>query len=123
MTGTSAVDTTIIRQAFITAFLQRALSHAYFNCRPDCHLTARSGNRQGIARRLGEVGCNVLIISRSLEAAERVAKEIGSAGGSASAAAIDVADADQASSIAEIATQRYGAIDILCANAQAAMQL
>ena len=26
MTGTSAVDTTIIRQAFITAFLQRALS-------------------------------------------------------------------------------------------------
>ena len=78
---------------------------------------ASRGIGKGIARRLGEVGCNVLIISRSQDAAESVANEIKTAGGKASAAAINVADPGQASRIAEIAIDRYGAIDILCANA------
>ena len=78
---------------------------------------ASRGIGKGIARRFGEVGCNVLIISRSLEAAEGVANEINAAGGRASAATIDVADPNQAAHMAEIAIERYGTIDILCANA------
>jgi 3-oxoacyl-[acyl-carrier protein] reductase len=78
---------------------------------------ASRGIGKGIARRLGEVGCNVLIISRSLDAAERVASEIKAGGGIASAAAIDVADPARAPRMAEIALDRYGTIDILCANA------
>jgi len=46
-----------------------------------------------------------------------VANEIKTAGGKASAAAINVADPGQASRMAEIAIDRYGTIDILCANA------
>jgi 3-oxoacyl-[acyl-carrier protein] reductase len=52
-----------------------------------------------------------------LDAAERVASEIKAGGGIASAAAIDVADPAQAPRMAEIALDRYGTIDILCANA------
>jgi len=78
---------------------------------------ASRGIGKGIARRFGEVGCNVLIISRSLEAAEGVANEINAAGGRASAATIDVADPNQAAHMAEIAIERYGTIDTLCANA------
>jgi 3-oxoacyl-[acyl-carrier protein] reductase len=52
-----------------------------------------------------------------LDAAERVASEVRAGGGTASAAAIDVADPAQAPRMAEIALDRYGTIDILCANA------
>jgi 3-oxoacyl-[acyl-carrier protein] reductase len=61
------------------------------------------GIGRGIALRLGEVGCNVLIISRSLEAAEGVANEIMATGGRASAATIDISDPSQAPLMAEIA--------------------
>ena len=72
---------------------------------------------RGIALRLGQVGCNVLLISRSGKALEDVAGEITAAGGSASAAAWDVSDPEQARRVAETAAERYGGIDILCANA------
>jgi 3-oxoacyl-[acyl-carrier protein] reductase len=78
---------------------------------------ASRGIGKGIARRLGEVGCDVLLVSRSLDAAEAVASEIKAAGGTASAAAIDVSDPNQAPRLAEIAIERYGSIDLLCANA------
>ena len=78
---------------------------------------ASRGIGKGIALRLGEAGCNVLIISRSLEAAEGVANEIMAIGGRASAATIDVSDPSQAPVMAEVAIGRYGTIDILCANA------
>jgi len=75
------------------------------------------GIGRGIALRLGSVGCNVLVVARSVDAAERVAKEIQAAGGSASAAVFDISDSQQARRMAETATERYGGIDILCANA------
>ena len=78
---------------------------------------ASRGIGRGIARRLGSVGCNVLVIARSLEAAESVAHEILDAGGAASAAALDVSDPEQAPRMAATAIERYGAVDILCANA------
>jgi 3-oxoacyl-[acyl-carrier protein] reductase len=78
---------------------------------------ASRGIGRGIAMRLGSVGCNVLVISRSSEGAERVVSEIKAAGGSASAAAIDVSDPDQSPRMAEVAIERYGTINILCANA------
>ncbi|WP_294536504.1 3-oxoacyl-ACP reductase FabG [uncultured Rhodoblastus sp.] len=78
---------------------------------------ASRGIGRGIAIRFGSVGCNVLVISRSIEGAERVVSEIKAAGGSASAAAIDVSDPDQSPRMAEVAIERYGAINILCANA------
>jgi len=71
---------------------------------------ASRGIGKGIARKLGKVRCNVLIISRSLEAAEGVANEIKAAGGTASAAAIDVADPNQAPKMAELAIERFGTI-------------
>ena len=76
---------------------------------------ASRGIGRGIALKLGSVGCNVLIISRSGEATERVVSEIAAAGGTASAAVIDVGDPDQALRMAEVAIERYGTIDILCA--------
>ena len=78
---------------------------------------ASRGIGRGIARRFGSVGCNVLVIARSLEAAESVAREILDAGGAASAAALDVSDPEQAPRMAATAIERYGAVDILCANA------
>ena len=78
---------------------------------------ASRGIGRGIAMRLGSVGCNVLVISRSSEGAERVVSEIKAAGGSASADAIDVSDPDQSPRMAEVAIERYGTINILCANA------
>ena len=78
---------------------------------------ASRGIGRGIARRLGSVGCNVLVTARSLEGAESVVQEILDAGGVASAAGIDVGDAEQTPRLAAIAVERYGAIDILCANA------
>ena len=77
---------------------------------------ASRGIGRGIAMRLGSVGCNVLAISRS-SAAERVVSEIKAAGVSASAVVIDVSDPDQSPRMAEVAIERYGTIDILCANA------
>jgi 3-oxoacyl-[acyl-carrier protein] reductase len=78
---------------------------------------ASRGIGRGIALKLGSVGCNVLVISRSGEAAERVVGEIEAAGGTASAAVIDVGAPDQALRMAEVAIERYGTVDILCANA------
>ena len=78
---------------------------------------ASRGIGRGIALKLGSVGCNVLVISRSGDAAERVVNEIEAAGGTASAAVIDVGDPDQALRMAEVAIERYGTMDILCANA------
>jgi 3-oxoacyl-[acyl-carrier protein] reductase len=75
------------------------------------------GIGRGIARRLGAVGCNVLVVARSQEAAENVAGEIRAAGGTASGVAVDVGNPEQAPWLAQAAIDRYGTIDILCANA------
>lgn len=75
---------------------------------------ASKGIGRGIAQRLGEAGLNVLVVSRTLADAEKVAAEIGP---NASAFAADVSTADGCAAMAEAAVSRYGGIDILCANA------
>jgi len=75
---------------------------------------ASKGIGRGIARRLGDAGLNVLVVSRTAADAEAVAAEIGS---NASAFAADVTNPDACAGMAEAAVQRYGGIDILCANA------
>jgi 3-oxoacyl-[acyl-carrier protein] reductase len=75
---------------------------------------ASKGIGRGIARRLGEAGLNVLVVSRTLADAGKVAAEIGAF---ASAFAADIAKPDDCAAMADAATERYGGIDILCANA------
>lgn len=75
---------------------------------------ASKGIGRGIAHRLGEAGLNVLVVSRTLADAGKVAAEIGA---SASAFAADIAKPDDCAAMADAATERYGGIDILCANA------
>jgi len=72
------------------------------------------GIGRGIAKCFGLAGLNVLVVSRHLEEAEKVAKEIGA---NASAFAADVSAADTCQAMAAAAMERYGSIDILCANA------
>ena len=75
------------------------------------------GIGRGIARRLGAVGCNVLVVARGLEGAQAVVAEIEQAGGRASAVAADVGSEEGARTMAEAAIERHGTIHILCANA------
>jgi 3-oxoacyl-[acyl-carrier protein] reductase len=78
---------------------------------------ASRGIGRSIALRFGAVGCNVLVVARSLEGAEAVAAEITSAGGTASAIAADVGVGADAQRMAAAAVERYGTIELLCANA------
>lgn len=75
---------------------------------------ASKGIGRGLALRFGEAGLNVLVVSRTLSEGERVAREIGP---SASAFAADVASPDGCAAMVAAALERYGSIDVLCANA------
>jgi 3-oxoacyl-[acyl-carrier protein] reductase len=75
---------------------------------------ASKGIGRGIAKRFGQAGLNVLVVARHLDDAEKVAKEIGA---KASAFAADVSQAESCQAMAAAAVDRYGSIDILCANA------
>ncbi|HET7852562.1 MAG TPA: 3-oxoacyl-ACP reductase FabG [Methyloceanibacter sp.] len=75
---------------------------------------ASKGIGRGIAKRFGLAGLNVLVVSRHLEEAKKVAGEIGA---NASAFAADVSQAEPCQAMAAAALDRYGNIDILCANA------
>lgn len=72
------------------------------------------GIGRGIARRFGQVGMNVLVVSRHLADAEKVAGEIGK---NASAFVADVSSPEDSDAMASAALERYGSIDILAANA------
>jgi len=72
------------------------------------------GIGRGIAKRFGLAGLNVLVVSRHLDEAEKVADEIGA---NASAFAADVSEAEPCQAMATATLERYGSIDILCANA------
>jgi 3-oxoacyl-[acyl-carrier protein] reductase len=78
---------------------------------------ASRGIGRAIALRFGAVGCNVLVVARAPSGAEMIATEIANAGGAATATAADVSVSGDAQRMAETAQQRYGGIDILCANA------
>lgn len=72
------------------------------------------GIGKGIARRFGAADLNVLVVSRALAEAEAAAAEIGP---NASGFAADVSDPEQCKAFAAAALERYGRIDVLCANA------
>jgi len=75
---------------------------------------ASKGIGRGIARRFGEAGLQVLVVSRNLGEAEQVAGEIGA---NASAFAADVTSPEACEAMAACALERHGRIDVLCANA------
>jgi len=75
---------------------------------------ASKGIGRGIAKRFGLAGLNVLVVSRHLDEAKKVAGEIGA---KASAFAADVSQSEPCKAMAAAALERYGSIDILCANA------
>jgi len=83
-----------------------------------CIVTGASkGIGRGIALRFGRAGCKVAVVSRNAAEAERVVAEITAAGGTAIAVAADVADEAATRAMAKTVLDRFGSIDILCANA------
>jgi len=78
---------------------------------------ASKGIGRGIAHRLGAVGCSVLVVARNTVESESAAREITEAGGRASAFSADVANESETKAMAAAAVDRYGSLDILCANA------
>src|SRR5688572_12766258 len=72
------------------------------------------GIGRGIAKRFGLAGLNVLVVSRNLAEAEKVATEIG---GHASGFQADVSDPAASDAMVAVALDRYGQVDVLCANA------
>lgn len=75
---------------------------------------ASRGIGRGIALRFGQAGINVLVVSRNQADADAVAAVIGP---HAVGFAADVATPEGCTAMAEAAVQKFGAIDILCANA------
>lgn len=75
---------------------------------------ATRGIGLGIAKRFAEAGIQVLVVSRVLEDAERVAALIGAG---ATGFAADVSEQAACQAMVEVALERYGQIDILAANA------
>ena len=78
---------------------------------------ASSGIGEGIARELGAAGARVLLGARRLERIEAIATEIGDAGGTARARALDVTDRAAMTAFAQAAVDTWGRIDVLVNNA------
>jgi 3-oxoacyl-[acyl-carrier protein] reductase len=78
---------------------------------------ASKGIGRGIAKRFAEVGCNVVAVARSHDAAKMVAEDIAVAGGRAVGVTADISTEAGVHAMAEAAMLHFGAIDILCANA------
>jgi NAD(P)-dependent dehydrogenase (short-subunit alcohol dehydrogenase family) len=80
-----------------------------------------TGAGQGIgeiyAKALGAEGAKVVVADLNTEGAERVAKEIESAGGSAKAVSVDVSDQASTDAMAQSAIEAFGGIDYLVNNA------
>ncbi len=72
------------------------------------------GIGRGIAHGFARAGYKVLAVSRNGAEADAIAAEIG---GGASGLAVDVADPASVEAMAAKAVERYGSIDVLCANA------
>jgi 3-oxoacyl-[acyl-carrier protein] reductase len=78
---------------------------------------AGRGIGRGIALRFGLAGCRMLLVSRTASEIGRVAGEIRAGGGMAESLAADLSTEDGAQAMAKAATDHFGGIDILCANA------
>ena len=78
---------------------------------------ASRGIGRGIALRFGVAGCKVLVVSRLRAEATGVAERIVAAGGMALGIEADVTRQTDMKSMADTALEKFGGIDILCANA------
>jgi len=75
------------------------------------------GVGQGIAQALGAAGARVVVVSRHIVEANRVAGQIIRSGGDALAFAGDISHEPDMHEMAAFVMRRFGEIDILCANA------
>jgi 3-oxoacyl-[acyl-carrier protein] reductase len=75
------------------------------------------GIGRGIARVFASAGANVLIVGRGAEALDAAVKEMASLPGEVSALQADVADVRGCQEMVRTAVERYGGVDVLCANA------
>ena len=71
------------------------------------------GNGRAVALLFAREGARVLAVDRDLESAEQTVALIADEGGEAAAHQADITDEDQCRSIAEVARQRFGRIDVL----------
>ena len=78
---------------------------------------AGRGIGKGIAAVFAKEGARVLVVNRSAGAGEATADEITAAGGEASFLQADVTARADMERMAATSMERYGAIDVLCANA------
>ena len=80
-----------------------------------------TGGSKGIGRGIAEVfagaGARVLIAARDETALTRTAAELRAAGGTVEQVAVDVSRPEGCARMAEVALDRFGGIDVLCANA------
>jgi len=78
---------------------------------------AAQGFGRGIAERLGEVGCNVVIADIQMEKAETTAEELRDDGISVEVVECDVTDPASAEALVEATVDRFGSVEILVNNA------
>jgi 3-oxoacyl-[acyl-carrier protein] reductase len=71
----------------------------------------------GIARVFADAGANVLIGGRDEESLRRAAEALSGTAGTVDTVVVDVADPEACRSMAARATEEFGGIDVLCANA------
>ena len=82
---------------------------------------AGSGFGEGIAKRFASEGAKILVADINAQSGERVTREIGDAGGTASFVATDVADAAASRAMIQAAIDTYGGLDISVLNAAIGM--
>jgi 3-oxoacyl-[acyl-carrier protein] reductase len=75
------------------------------------------GIGEGYAKRLASEGASVVVADIKVDGAERVAKEIGAAGGNAIAVGVDISDNASPPDMAKAAIDEFGGIDFLVNNA------
>src|SRR5262249_11337670 len=78
---------------------------------------ATRGIAQGIAGGFAGAGARVLIVGRDAEAAKATVGELSATGAEASHVLADVSRREDCQQIAAAAAERFGGIDVLCANA------
>jgi len=78
---------------------------------------ASRGIGRAVAKRFAAEGAAVAIGDLNLQAAERVAGEIGKAGGKAIPVAVDVSKSDQMRALVEVTVKTFGGLDIMINNA------
>jgi len=80
-----------------------------------------TGGSKGIGRGIAQVfakhGAKVMIASRGEEAGKAAAKEMSDAGGTAEFCHCDVSDWDSVQNMIQTTVDRFGGLDVLCANA------